>query len=168
MRLSGAQIEQRIAGERKILRRDPKNEAARQAMALIAVELGNRILDLDALDRRQEISGWMGVIRKDLQDTFWRVSQFAKSDARSAAALALFYSEGVLTARAPEQGCAQYARAGRQGHVAAGYHAALCKSRSDPARRNCGAAPASKTNARTAPAPSRGWGGPQPRAGRAR
>lgn len=134
MQLSGAQIEQRIAAQRQILRREPKNESARQTMALIAVELGNRILDLDALDRKQEIAGWMRVIRNDLQDTFWRVSQFAKSDMRSTAALALFHSEGMLTVRAPEKGCAQYARAARQGHVAAGYQAALCNTRTDPVR----------------------------------
>lgn len=134
MQLSGAQIEQRIAAQRRILRREPRNASARQTMALIAVELGNRILDLDALDRKQEIADWMRVIRNELQDTFWRVSQFAKSDMRSAAALALFYSEGMLTARAPEKGCAQYARAARQGHVAASYQAALCRARTDPAQ----------------------------------
>jgi TPR repeat protein len=131
-RLSGAQIRRRIAAQRRILRRDPKNEAARQAMALIAVELGNRILDLDALDRRQEITGWMRAIREDLHDTFWRSAQLARTDARSAAALGLFYSEGMLTPRAPEKGCTQYARAARQGHLGARYRAALCATRADP------------------------------------
>ncbi len=132
MRLSGAQIEQRIVEQRKIVRYDPRNEAARQTLGLIAVELANRILDLDALDRKQEIAHWMQVIRQDLHDTFWRTSQLAKSDDRSAAALGLFYSEGILTARAPEKGCEQYARAAQHGHTAAAYQAALCKARSDP------------------------------------
>jgi TPR repeat protein len=133
MRLSGAQIEQRIVEQRQILRYAPRDEAARQTLGLIAVELGNRILDLDALDRKHEIAHWMEVIRKGLHDTFWRTSQLAKSDDRSAAALGLFYSEGILTARAPEKGCEQYARAAQNGHVAAAYQAALCKVRTDPA-----------------------------------
>ena len=132
MQLSGAQIEQRIVEQRQMLRYDPRDESARQTLGLIAVELGNRILDLDALDRKHEIAHWMQVIRKNLHDTFWRTSQLAKSDDRSAAALGLFYSEGILTARAPEKGCEQYARAAQHGHVAAAYQAALCKTRTDP------------------------------------
>ena len=133
MQLSGAQIEQRIVEQRQILHYDSRDEAARQTLGLIAVELGNRILDLDALDRKHEIAHWMEVIRKGLHDTFWRTSQLAKSDDRAAAALGLFYSEGILTARAPEKGCEQYARAAQNGHVAAAYQAALCKARADPA-----------------------------------
>ena len=132
MQLSGAQIEQSIVEQRQILRYDPGDEAARQTLGLIAVELGNRILDLDALDRKHEIAHWMEVIRKNLHDTFWRTSQLAKSDDRATAVLGLFYSEGILTARAPEKGCEQYARAAQHGHVAAAYQAALCKTRTDP------------------------------------
>ncbi len=133
MQLTGAQIEQRIAELRKVLRHHPRNEPARQALGLISVELANRILDLDALDRKDEIAHWMEVIRKDLPDTLWRTRQLAKSDERGAAALGLFYSEGILTGRAPEKGCEQYARAAQGGHVAAAYQAALCKARTDPA-----------------------------------
>ena len=133
MQLSGAQIEQRIVEQRQILHYDSRDEAARQTLGLIAVELGNRILDLDALDRKHEIAHWMEVIRKGLHDTFWRTSQLAKSDDRATAALGLFYSEGILTARAPEKGCEQFARAAQNGHVAAAYQAALCKARADPA-----------------------------------
>lgn len=131
--LSGAQIEQRIAELRQVLRQRPRNEPTRQALGLISVELANRILDLDALDRKDEIAHWMAVIRTDLPDTFWRTRQLAKTDERGAAALGLFYSEGILTARAPEKGCEQYARAAQGGHVAAAYQAALCKARTDPA-----------------------------------
>ncbi|MGP1677969.1 MAG: tetratricopeptide repeat protein [Burkholderiales bacterium] len=133
MQLSGAQIEQRIAELRQVLRHFPKSEPTRQTLGLISVELANRILDLDALDRKDEIAHWTEVIRKDLHDTFWRTTQLAKSDDRAAAALGLFYSEGILTARAPEKGCEQYARAAQRGHVAAAYQAALCKARTDPA-----------------------------------
>ena len=133
MQLTGAQIEQRIVEQRQILRYNSKDEPARQTLGLIAVELGNRILDLDALDRKQEIAQLIAVIRKDLPDTLWRTTQLAVSDDRTAAALGLFYSEGILTARAPEKGCEQYARAAQNGHVAANYQAALCKARSDPA-----------------------------------
>ncbi len=133
MQLSDAQFEQRIAELRQVLRHRPRNEPTRQTLGLISVELANRILDLDALDRKRDIAHWMEVIRKDLHDTFWRTTQLAKSDERGAAALGLFYSEGILTARAPEKGCEQYARAAQRGHVAAAYQAALCKARTDPA-----------------------------------
>ena len=133
MQLSDTQIEQRIAELRQVLRHFPQSEPTRQTLGLISVELANRILDLDALDRKHEIGHWMQVIRKDLHDTFWRTTQLAKFDERSEAALGLFYSEGILTARAPEKGCEQYARAAQRGHVAAAYQAALCKARADPA-----------------------------------
>jgi len=133
MRLTGMQIAQRIVEQRQLLRYDAKDETARQTLALIAVELGNRILDLDALDRRQDIAHAIEVIRKDLHDTFWRTTQLAKTDGRTAAALGLFYSEGILTPRAPEKGCEQYARAAQGGHVAASYQAGLCNARADPA-----------------------------------
>jgi len=134
MQLSNAEIERRIAEQRQILRKDPKqNEAVRQTLALIAVELGNRILDLDALGRKQEIAHWMEVIRKDLPDTLWRMTKLAASDARTAAALGLFYSEGIVAARDSAKGCEQYARAAQGGHSGATYHAALCKANSDPA-----------------------------------
>jgi len=132
MRLSGAQIEQRIVEQRQILRYDPKDDGARQTLGLISVELGNRILDLDALDRTQDIAHWMEVIRNDLHDSFWRTSHMAESDGRAAAALGLFYSEGILTVRAPEKGCEHYVRAAQLGHAAAAYQAALCKARTDP------------------------------------
>lgn len=132
MRLSDAQIEQRIVEQRQILRHDSGNEAARQTLGLISVELAIRILDLDATARKQEIARLTAVIRKDLHDTFWRVSQLAKSDGRAAAALGLFYSEGILTARAPDKGCDEYTRAAQQGQLAAAYQAGLCKSRADP------------------------------------
>lgn len=133
MQLSGAQIEQRIAELRQVLRHYPKSEPTRQTLGLISVELANRILDLDALGRKDEIAHWMEVIRKDLHDTFWRTTQMAKADKRSAAALGLFYSEGILTASVPEKGCEQYARAAQLGHVAAAYQAALCTAHTDPA-----------------------------------
>jgi len=133
MRLPLTEIERRIAEQRHILRHDPGNEAARQTLGLIAVDLGNRILDHDALGRKRDVDYAVALIRKDLQDTLWRTTQLAKSDGRSAAALGLFYSEGILTARAPEKGCEQYARAAQNGHVAAAYQAGLCKARTDPA-----------------------------------
>ena len=134
MQLAGAEIERRIAEQRQILRQEPKqNEAVRQTLALIAVELGNRILDLDALGRKQEIAHWMEVIRKDLPDTLWRMTKLAASDARTAAALGLFYSEGILTARDSAMGCEQYARAAQSGHSGATYQLALCKANADPA-----------------------------------
>lgn len=133
MQLPDAQFERRIAELRQVLRHRSRNELTRQTLGLISVELANRILDLDALDRKDEIARWMQVIRKDLHDTFWRTTQLAKSDARSAAALGLFYAEGILTARAPEKGCEQYARAAQRGHAAAAYQTALCKARTDPA-----------------------------------
>ena len=132
MQLTSAQLEQRIVEQRQILRLDPKDEAARQILGLIAVELGNRILDLDALGRRQDIARLMDVIRKDLHDTLWRVSQMAKADGRAAASLALFYSEGILAQREPGTACELYARAAQAGHLAAAYQAGLCKTRTDP------------------------------------
>ena len=133
MHLSGAEIEKRIAAQRQTLRRNPGDEAARQTLGLITVELANRILDFDALDRRQDIAYWMAVIRKDLNDTLWRVTQLARVDGRSAAALGLLYSEGLLTARAPEKGCEQYVRAAQRGQTAAAYQAGLCKAHTDAA-----------------------------------
>jgi len=134
MRLPGAEIEKRITEQRQILRRDPKqNEAVRQTLALIAVELGNRILDLDALGRTPEIAHWMEVIRKDLPDTLWRTTKLAAADGRTAAALGLFYSEGIISARDSAKGCEQYARAAQAGHSGATYQSALCKASSDPA-----------------------------------
>ena len=134
MQLPDAEIERRIAEQRQILRRDPKkNEAVRQTLALIAVELGNRILDLDALGRKQEIAHWMEVIRNDLPDTLWRTTKLAASDERTAAALGLFYSEGIIAVRDSAKGCEQYARAAQGGHNGASYQAALCKANSDPA-----------------------------------
>jgi TPR repeat protein len=131
--LSGAQVEQRIIEQRQILRLDPRDEVARQTLGLIVVELGNRVLDLDELDNKQALAHWTEVIRKDLHDTLWRASQLAKSDGRAAAALALFYSEGILAGRDSEKGCELYARAAQSGHLAAAYHAALCKTRTEPA-----------------------------------
>lgn len=134
MQLPGAEIERRIAEQRRMLRQNPKqNEAVRQTLALIAVELGNRILDLDALGRKQEIAHWIEVIRKDLPDTLWRTTKLAASDARTAAALGLFYSEGIIAARDAARGCEQYARAAKGGHSGASYQAALCNQNSDPA-----------------------------------
>lgn len=133
MQLSDAQIELRIVEQRQILRHDPRDEIARQTLGLISVELANRILDLDATGRKQLIAHLTAVITKDLHDTFWRVSQLAKSDGRAAAALGLFYSEGILTARAPDKGCDEYARAAQLGQLAAAYQAGLCKARTDPA-----------------------------------
>jgi TPR repeat protein len=133
MQLSGAEIQGRVAEQRRILRYDPRNEAARQTLGLIAVELGNRVLDLEALGRKHELDGWIEFIRKSLHDTLWRTTQLARFDGRSAAALGLFHSEGILTARAPEKGCDQYVRAAQNGHAAAAYQAALCKSSSEPA-----------------------------------
>jgi TPR repeat protein len=134
MHVPDAQIEARIAEQRQLLRYDPRDETAHQTLALIAVELGNRILDLDALGRKQDIARWIDVIRTKLADTFWRTSQLAKSDARTAAALGLFYSEGILTAPDAAKGCEEFARAAQGGHSAAEYQAALCLTRADPER----------------------------------
>ncbi len=133
MQVSGAELERRIAAQRQILRNDPRNEAARQALGLIAVELGNRILELDALGRKQELAQWTETIRNTLPDTLWRTTQLAKSGGRSAAALGLFYAEGILSARDSAKGCEQYARAAPSGHSSATYQLALCKATSDPA-----------------------------------
>jgi TPR repeat protein len=133
MQLSGTQIERRIAAQRALLRLDPKDEAARQTLGLIAVELGNRILDLDALGRKHELAHWVDVIQKDLHDTLWRVSQLAKTHGRASAALGLFYSEGILAGHQPGKGCEHYARAAQSGHVAAAFYAGLCKTVTDPA-----------------------------------
>jgi TPR repeat protein len=133
MQLSGTQIEQRVAAQRALLRQDPKDEAARQTLGLIAVELGNRILDLDALGRKHELAHWMDVIQEDLHDTLWRVSQLAKTHGRASAALGLFYSEGILAGHEPGKGCEHYARAAQSGHVAAAFYAGLCKTVTDPA-----------------------------------
>jgi TPR repeat protein len=132
MRLSVAQIEQRIVEQRQILRHDSGNDAARQSLGLISVELANRILEFEAVERKQEIVRLIALIRKDLHDTFWRVSQLAKTDGRAAAALGLFFSEGILTARAPDKGCDAYVQAAQLNHVNAAYQAGLCKSGTDP------------------------------------
>lgn len=133
VQLAGAELERRIAKQREILRADPRNEAARHTLGLIAVEAGNRILELDALGRKPELAHWTEVIRENLPDTLWRTAQLAKSGGRSAAALGLFYAEGILAERDPVKGCEQYARAARSGHSGATYQLALCKAASDPA-----------------------------------
>jgi TPR repeat protein len=131
--LSRADLERRIAAQRRLLRRAPADDGAFQNLSLIAIELGNRILDLDALGRDREIAPAMDLIRAKLHGSLWRTTQLAHSDSRAAAALGLFYSEGLLSERDAAKGCEAYARAAQGGHGAAAYQSALCNLRSDPA-----------------------------------
>ncbi len=132
--LSEAQIEARIADARDRLHRDAKDQSARQSLALAAVELGNRMLDFDGLGRPRDAERLGEIVRTKLSDTLWRVSQWAASDARAAAAIGLFYTEGILAARDAARGCAQFERAAQMGHNAAAYQAALCLKASDEKR----------------------------------
>ncbi len=132
---SVAELGERIVQQRKLVAASPKDETLRRNLGWISVEAANRVLEAESLDRTQEVSHYTKLIRTELADTLWRVTQIAhQKQVRAQAALGLYHSESILVPRDAARGCDYFSQAAAAGHVAAAYRASLCLTNAEPER----------------------------------
>jgi len=132
---SGAELRELIAEQRKTVKVNPRDETARRNLGWISVETANRILQAESLGHAREILDLAALVRAELGDTLWRVTQYARAEpVRVLAALGVFHGDGILAPRDAGRGCDYFAKAAAFGHAGAAYRASGCIAKSDPER----------------------------------
>lgn len=104
-----------------------KAEAARNALADLAVDYVAQLEMAEALMRLDYGRALADRFRRGLSDTLWRLNQRSKAgDARASATLGSLYRLGIVVKRSEERACDYYRLAAQKGHVAALFHASDC------------------------------------------
>ena len=104
-----------------------KLEAARNALADLAVDYVAQIEMAEALVRLDHAQALADRYKKDFSDTLWRLDRRASAgDARAGATLGSLYRLGIVAERDEKKACGYYQRAAQKGHVAAQFHASAC------------------------------------------
>jgi TPR repeat protein len=124
-----------IEAWRAVVALEPKNEAARQALAETAWALAARIEAAEAIEQTHAALEYEARIVERLPDTLWRTKHDADAgDGRAQLALGVFLRHGLLAEADERKACDAYSRAAQSGVAAGQYRAALCVSADDPAR----------------------------------
>ncbi len=124
-----------IEAWRAVVALEPKNEAARQALAETAWALAAKIEAAEAIEQTHAALEYEARIVEQLADTLWRTEHDAEAgDGRALLALGVFLRHGLLAEADEKKACDAYGRAAQSGVAAGQYRAALCVSADDPAR----------------------------------
>ncbi|MBE0613256.1 MAG: SEL1-like repeat protein [Burkholderiales bacterium] len=126
-RSEAAQIKAKRRNKAALAQVREKIEAARSAIADLAVDYVAQIETAEALVRLDYGQTLAEHYSKDFSDTLWRLGQRAKAgDGRASATLGTLYRLGIVAEAGADKACEYYAAAAKTGHAAAMFHASEC------------------------------------------
>ncbi len=117
----------RVAKYQAVVRTAPRDEAARQGLADVAVEAAELVFAAESLEDNTRVAALREWTTAEFGETAWRLGQMAKrGNAAARSTLGLWHDWGTVVSRDAVLACQAFAEAAAMGHVAAQYRAALC------------------------------------------